>query len=142
MTAFDQNGIYQGDAETFKVKIGKEATIEVGGDGEAIFQPTGAGTSDDIFQTMNELKTALQNNDLVTIGQVMTKLESHFNHITSKISDLGSKTIRMELKERIFEDLKLANTESLSMIEDADLAAAVIDLKEFFMSHSLFDLVK
>jgi flagellar hook-associated protein 3 FlgL len=133
--AFDQNGIYRGDAEPFKIKISKESTIEVGGDGEALFQPTGQGTSDDIFQTMSDLKTALLNNNISGVQEAMTELESQFEHVTNKISSIGSRTIRMEVKERIFEDLKLVDTERLSMIEDADLAAAVIDLKEIEVAY-------
>ncbi|MCD6297532.1 MAG: flagellar biosynthesis protein FlgL, partial [Deltaproteobacteria bacterium] len=36
---------------------------------------------------------------------------------------------RMEIKENIFQDLKISNTERLSKIEDADIAEAIMDLK-------------
>ena len=37
--------------------------------------------------------------------------------------------IRMEVKEKIFQDLTLTNTDRLSKIEDADIPEAIIELK-------------
>ena len=126
---FSQGGTYNGDNNAFKVKIGKDTTVEVGSDGAAVFQPSGAGANDDIFQTLSDLKDALENNNVSGIQVAMSKLGDHLDQISNKISDIGSKTIRMEIKERIFQDLSLTNTDRLSKIEDADMAEAIIDLK-------------
>ena len=126
---FSTGGTYNGDNTAFTVKIGKDATVEVGSDGEAVFQPSGAGANDDIFQTLSDLKAALENNDVSGIQTVMGKLDAHFDHISSKISDVGSKMVRMENKENIFQDSKITNTDRLSKIEDADIAEAIIELE-------------
>jgi flagellar hook-associated protein 3 FlgL len=126
---FSTGGTYNGDNNAFTVKIGRDTTVEVGSDGEAVFQPSGAGANDDIFQTLSDLKTALENNDVSGIQTVMSKLDAHFDHISSKISDVGSKIVRMEIKENIFQDLKITNTDRLSKIEDADIAEAIIELE-------------
>lgn len=122
---FSQGGTYNGDNNPFTVKIGRGATVQVGSDGEAVFQASG----DDIFQTFSDLKAALEGNNVSGIQAAMSKLDDHFNHISTKISDIGSKMIRMEIKENIFQDLNLTNTDRLSNIEDADIAEAIIDLK-------------
>ncbi len=126
---FSQGGTYNGDNNAFKVKIGKDTTVEVGSDGAAVFQPSGAGANDDIFQTLSDLKDALENNNVSGIQVAMSKLDDHLDQISNKISDIGSKMIRMEIKEKIFQDLSLTNTDRLAKIEDADMAEAIIDLK-------------
>jgi flagellar hook-associated protein 3 FlgL len=126
---FSQGGTYNGDNNAFKVKIGKDTTVEVGSDGAAVFQPSGAGANDDIFQTLSDLKDALENNNVSGIQVAMSKLDDHLDQISNKISDIGSKMIRMEIKEKIFQDLSLTNADRLAKIEDADMAEAIIDLK-------------
>jgi flagellar hook-associated protein 3 FlgL len=126
---FSQGGTYNGDNNAFKVKIGKDTTVEVGSDGAAVFQPSGAGANDDIFQTLSDLKDALENNNVSGIQVAISKLDDHLDQISNKISDIGSKMIRMEIKEKIFQDLSLTNADRLAKIEDADMAEAIIDLK-------------
>lgn len=124
---FSQNGTYSGDSNPFTINIGRNTTIQVGSDGEAVFGTT--DESNDIFKTLNDLKTALTGNNVSGIQEAMTRLGNHFDHISSKISDLGSKMIRLEVKENILRDMDIANTERLSNIEDADITEAIMDLK-------------
>ncbi|MDY7037266.1 MAG: flagellar hook-associated protein FlgL [Thermodesulfobacteriota bacterium] len=132
---FSQNGAYNGDNNAFTIKIGKDATIVVGCDGEAVFQPSGAGSGDDIFQTLSDLKTVLENNNISGIQDAMTKLDNHIDYISTRVSDIGSKMLRMEIKEKVFQDLNITNTDRLSKIEDADITEAIINLKEKEMAY-------
>lgn len=118
---FSQDGAYNGDNNPFTIKIGRDAAVEVGSDGDSVFG--------DIFNTLSELKNDLENNNVSGIQAAMSKLDDHFNHISTKISDIGSKMIRMEIKENILQDLNITNTDRLSRIEDADITEAIIDLK-------------
>jgi len=120
-TPFTQGGVYNGDNNPFTVKMGRDATVEVGSDGDATF-----GT---IFTTLSDLKNALEGNEVSGIQAAMSNLDTHFDHISTKISEIGSKMVRMETKENIFQDLKITNTDRLSKIEDADITEAIIDLK-------------
>jgi flagellar hook-associated protein 3 FlgL len=115
---FEQGGTYNGDNSAFSIKISENSTIEIGSDGEAVF-----GT---VFSTLADLKTALESNDVSGIQDAMDKLDTHFDDISSKISDVGSKMNRMEIKDNILQSLNLSNTERLSAIEDADVAEALI----------------
>lgn len=83
-----------------------------------------------IFKTLIDLRDYLKTDDVSGIGRSMSRLDYHFENISAKISDIGSKIIRMEIKINIFQDLNLANTDRLSNIEDADIAEAIMDLKE------------
>jgi flagellar hook-associated protein 3 FlgL len=118
---FGQDGTYNGDNNPFTIKISQNSTIEVGSDGQAVF-----GT---VFSTLVDLKAALQSNDVGGIQDAMDKLGTHFDDISGKISDVGSKMNRMEIKDKIFQDLTFSNTERLSKIEDADIAEAVMNVK-------------
>ena len=118
---FDQYGNYSGDNNAFAIKISKNSTIEIGSDGDALF-----GT---VFGTLIDLKDALQNNDVGGIQDAMDNLNGHFDDITAKISDVGSKMNRMEIKDKIYQDFGFTNTERLSKIEDADIAEAIMNVK-------------
>ena len=118
---FDGDGTYNGDNHAFAIKIGNDTTVEVGSDGEAVF-----GT---LFTTLSDLKDALEGNDVGGISAAMTNLDNDFDHITAKISGIGSKMVRMDMKERIFQDWTVTSTERLSKIEDADMAAAILELQ-------------
>ncbi len=120
-TPFGSDGTYNGNNNAFTVKIGKDVTVEVGSDGDAVFG--------NIFSTMANLKTALETNNVGGIQDAISNLDVDFDHISAKISDVGSKMNRMDVKEKIFQDLNLANTDRLSKIEDADLAEAIMELK-------------
>lgn len=123
----DNSVTYHGDNNAFTVKTGKDATVQVGSDGQAVFGTF--GQPDDIFKIFNDLKTALENNDVSGIEAGMGDLDSRFDQVASRISDIGSKMLRMEIKENIFQDLNLTNTERLSRIEDADITEAILDLR-------------
>jgi flagellar hook-associated protein 3 FlgL len=118
---FDQTGAYYGDSDAFAIKISKNSTIEIGSAGDAVF-----GT---VFNTLTDLSDALQNNDVGGIQDAMENLDGHFDDIRTKISDVGSKMNRMEIKNKIYQDLNFTNTERLSNIEDADIAEAVMNVK-------------
>jgi flagellar hook-associated protein 3 FlgL len=117
---FDQDGTYNGDNNPFTIKISKNASVEIGSDGQAVF-----GT---VFDTLTNLKTALQSNDVNGIQDAIGKLDTNLNDITAKISDIGSKTNRMDIKKNIFQNLNLSDTTRLSNLQDADMAQAVMNV--------------
>lgn len=122
---FAMDGTYSGDNNPFTIKIGQTTTVEVGKDGEAVFKAPGL----DIFQIMTDFKTALENDDVGGIQDAIGELGGYYDHINTEISDVGSKTLRMLVKENIFNDIDISKRESLSQIEDADLAAAITELQ-------------
>ena len=124
---FNEDGSYNGNNNPFTIKTGRDATVTVGNDGEAVF-----GT---IFQTLSDLKDALEDNNVHGIEDAMTYLEDHFDNITTKISDIGSKATRMLIKEGILQDSKLCNTERLSKIEDVDITEAIIELESIEVAY-------
>ncbi len=119
--AFESDGTYNGDDRPFSVKTANSTVIQIGSDGEAVFS--------DIFTTFNDLITDLRTNDVDGILNSLDSLDLNFNDLSTKISDVGSKMNRLEIKENILQELAITNTERLSLIEDADIAEAVMNLK-------------
>lgn len=126
-TPFSPDGTYNGDDNPFKVKIGRDAVVEVGHDGAEVF-----GT---IFTTLSDLKTALEGNNVGGIQDAMGKLDNHFDQVSTEISDIGSKVIRMEIKENIYKDLSITNTSRLGEIEDVDMAEAIVELRSIEVAY-------
>ena len=118
---------YAGNDTAFSINIGKDTVITVGKDGKDIF---GANWDDsNIFKTFIDFKTSLENDDIKGIQEAMSQLDEHLKTINAGVSDIGGKSIRLDVKSEILADLELTNTERLSEIEDADLAEALIALK-------------
>ncbi|MBI9076822.1 MAG: flagellar hook-associated protein FlgL [Desulfatibacillum sp.] len=111
---------YDGDSTPFAVRISRESYVTVGGDGDAIFG--------DLFTTLSDLKTALENNDGAGVRDQMDKLDSAYDRIDGNISRIGGRGVRLDTRESILADIKLANTERLSSLEDVDYAEAAVHL--------------
>jgi len=120
---------YNGNNTPFTIKLGRDASAEIGGDGEAVFQPSGAGAGDDIFAVMKDLVASLQGNDVSGVQTAMTDLDSCFEHISGQIADVGSKMIRMEAKGTLLTDLDISTRERLSLIEEPEITEAILELK-------------
>ena len=126
---FDQAGTYNGDSNPFTVKIGRDTRVQVGSDGDTVFRNT--------LTAFSDLKTALESNDVAAIQTSMSDLDSSFDHMAAEISGIGSKMIRMDIKENILEDLKVANTARLSKIEDADIRETITQLKAMELAYQV-----
>lgn len=137
--------IYQGNDTAFQVQIAKDMNVAVGRVGTDIFGTWGNDLTDDgdpltdnwgdpdvgrdnIFKTLLDLKKHLENNEVDGIASTMDELDDQMDRIRSLISDSGAKSLRLETKETIIQDLKLTYTDRKSSIEDADMAEAIMDL--------------
>ena len=124
---FELDGTYNGNDIPFAIRAGNDSLVQIGIDGEAIFA--------DIFTTLDDLATALQNDDIDAVNTVMTELDLHLESVSTTVSDVGSKMNRMEVKKNILADLSLSNTERLSEIEDVDFVEATMKLKAVEMAY-------
>ncbi len=82
-----------------------------------------------IFETLFDLKEYLATDDEDGISRTMTRLDTHFNSITSVLSDIGIKSNRLEVRKQVSSETKLTLTERKSMIEDADVVESIMDLQ-------------
>jgi len=112
---------YGGNSVPFKIKTGRDMTVDVGHDGETVFR--------DIFATLIDLKDSLEANDVDGINTVLGELNTEFDAVGSKISRNGVKTVRMDTRENIITELNFRYKENQSEIEDVDLAEAIMNLE-------------
>jgi flagellar hook-associated protein 3 FlgL len=119
--------VYAGNDTAFSINIGKDTVLSVGKDGEDIF---GENWDDsNIYKTFIDLKESLETNDFAGIQSAMGNLDEHLKTINAHVSDIGGKSIRLDVKSKIVGDLELSDTERMSDLEDADLAEAIVALK-------------
>jgi flagellar hook-associated protein 3 FlgL len=76
-----------------------------------------------------DFKTALEGNDIDRIQGTLDKLENHLATTRMAISESGTNMIRLDLRESVITDLQITYAERKSVLEDADLAEAVMKLK-------------
>ena len=124
---FEQDGTYNGNDIPFSIKTSNDRVVQIGGNGEAIFG--------DIFSTLDDLAVALQGDDIAGINTAMDRLDQHAEHVSTHVSDVGSKMNRMEVKKNILEGLTISNTKRLSQIVDADIVEAAMNLKSVEMAY-------
>ena len=124
---FELDGTYNGNDIPFAIRAGNDSLVQIGSDGEAIFA--------DILTTLDDLGNALQNDDIDAINTAMTDLDLHAEKVSTRVSDVGSKMNRMEIKKNILADLSISNTGRLSEIEDADFVEAAMNLKSVEMAY-------
>ncbi len=118
---FDDDGTYNGNSTAFRIKIGNATAVSVGSVGEEVF---GA-----VFTTLQDLKTALETDDVGGITDALDRLGDDSDRISGYRSEIGAKGLRMEIKKKIFLDLTISGAERLSGIEDADMAEAITRLQ-------------
>ena len=117
---------YNGSTTDFSIKIGSKLNIAIGKVGTDIFGDN--WDDNNIFKALVDLKGYLESNDVAGIQDIMGRLDEHMTKINAEVSEIGGKTIRMQVKENIIEDLKLNYTDRKSQLEDADITEAMIDL--------------
>ncbi len=82
-----------------------------------------------VFETLIDLKGFLETNDMDGLQRTITRLDTHYNSITSVISDLGVKANRIDVSKQVNAESKLTITERKSMIEDADIVESIMKLQ-------------
>ena len=112
---------YTGNSTAFAIKSGKDSTIDVGHDGDALFS--------NLLSSMISLYNALASNDTAGIGNGIDNLDTDFNTINNAVADIGAKGVRIETKEKIIVDLKLSYSDNKAEIEEADIIEAITKLQ-------------
>ncbi len=82
-----------------------------------------------LFKTLVDLKEYLQNNDVEGLNRTISRLDTHYDHMLSTISDNGHKENRLLTREMIISELKFVYTERQTTLEDADYIEAISNLQ-------------
>lgn len=88
-----------------------------------------------VFKTLFDLKDYLSQNNVDGIIRSTTRLETHFNHITSSVADTGIKYNRLEIKNQIMTDIGLTLTERRVNLEEADIIDTIMKLNSLEVAY-------
>ncbi len=80
--------------------------------------------SDDSSNTLNSF--GIQNQGLT---KVLDDLDGVLTSLSTQIADFGARANRITIQNQIYSNLELANQESLSEVQDADLTEVILQLK-------------
>ncbi|HON24175.1 MAG TPA: flagellar hook-associated protein FlgL [Syntrophales bacterium] len=114
-------GYYRGNGDDLSVALGKDTAAVYNVTGEAAFTDRGPGKVD-VFQTLADLKAALENNKPGDVAAQLDKLEKGREQINLAISKCGTAANRMEMTKNSLEKLSENMTTMIADIEDADIA--------------------
>ena len=121
-------GYYNGDGEDLASEVGKDLSINYNITGETVFTDQGDGTVD-IFQTLNDLKTALSTNDAAGIVDTLTPLNEVQNQINRYVGRCGTRTNSLDTSSSTLVEMDVRITGLTSNIEDADVAKLVTEFQ-------------
>lgn len=122
----DAGGVvtYAGDANPVSRRIGAEDNVRVDVSGPEIFGPDGT----DLFTIVAEIARKLTA-DPEALGVELDRLDVALSRITTSLADVGSRFNRLETGLRTNRDAGLGLQDSLSQIENVDMARAMVDLQ-------------
>lgn len=130
-------GFYQGNDDALYITINRGMSIAFNITGADTF--TGSGSLGvDVFKTLNDLKAALENDDVQKISDQMENLEKAQEQVILSQSLCGTKANHIEIAKTSLETLDEKITSLLSNAEDADLAelATLLSMKEVALQAS------
>jgi flagellar hook-associated protein 3 len=109
--------------------IGADMGFVTFSDTNGVSQNGAAGVQWGVFKTLLDLKDYLEAGDVEGLQRSMTRLDTDFNHIINTIAEIGSRDIRIDIKQTVMDDLSLRYEENRSRLEDADILKAISDLQ-------------
>jgi flagellar hook-associated protein 3 FlgL len=114
---------YNGNDTPFSIKVGIDTSVTVGANGEEIFR--------EIFETLIDAKLGIDGGtyDTEDIEDAIDDIEDQLDTLTAAVSDITFAMTQFDVKEKILEDLHLAYEDEKTLIQDADINEAVVNLK-------------
>ena len=116
---------YAGDGRPVNRTVADGVVIDVAVAGPAAFGPDGDG----VLDHLDALATALRSGDQAGIQAGIDTLATDMDRITSSLSDVGARTLRIEQAAQRAADTELELTNSLAEVENTDLPKAMVELQ-------------
>lgn len=116
---------YAGSTTEMEVDIGDGRSAKIGFDGNSIAQ---GSAGQHVFDVLDDLITAVLagDDDAITLGR--QDLEEAFNRAISAQTVLGNDMQEIDAQKLRLQQMKLAGTERLSKVEDANMAEAITSM--------------
>jgi len=96
----------------------------------------------DVFTTLAELRDLMRNNKDMPdsevrdrIANLLPEVDSAHNAVLDGLRELGFRSSSMDVLQNRVEGLRISRTESLSLVEDTDIAASILELQRQDLSY-------
>ncbi len=124
----DPVGAYQGTASTRQMLHPSGTLFSIARTAQQIFDDPNPDKN--VFDAVNGLRTALQNNDLNAAIAALTKVRTAEVHLNNQLAFYGSvqNQVAEALDFTFKQELRLRN--QMSELQDADMTTAILDLNE------------
>lgn len=116
---------YAGDGNPVNRTIAEGVAVDVQLDGRAAFGADG----DNVFDHLTALAAALRSGDAAAASSSASVLAADSERVSTARTDVGSRTLRIELAATRAADAELTLTNSLAEIENTDLPQAMVELQ-------------
>ena len=100
------------------------------------------GGTFDVFTTLAELRDLLRNEQGQStetvrnlIGDLLSEVDNSHNAVLDGLRELGFRSSSMDVLQNRVEGLRISRTESLSLVEDTDMAASILELQRQDLSY-------
>jgi flagellar hook-associated protein 3 FlgL len=125
---------WEGNPKPIQYEIGNDLKLPISINGNELFMVQPDATDPTInksgfFDTLDQLKTDLDNNNTAGIESAIGDLEKLADNVLNQRASLGAKSNRMTALRDQLDVTSLNMSDNLSKIEDADFAKSVIDFK-------------
>ncbi|MDO9584044.1 MAG: flagellar hook-associated protein FlgL [Desulfomicrobium sp.] len=100
---------------------------------QPVFSDSDVGKN--IMVTVGKLVAALENNDQQGCGEALDALKKGHQYFTTQLASVGARENRLDVADTVLSGLKLNETERMSNVEDADLAALLTELANQQLSY-------
>src|ERR1051326_5197178 len=117
---------YQGNEGINQVQIGEGRTIQVNVPGDQIFQ----GAGGDVFKSLQDLVTALNNGDLTAISNATTEVGNSLNYLSNQRVFYGNATNQLNSNQSFLQQEKVNLQSQQNTVDGVDLAKAATDLSQ------------
>ncbi|BFJ02609.1 flagellar hook-associated protein FlgL [Priestia megaterium] len=107
--------------DPFSVEVSKGIQLRVNIHPENIF-------GQDAFDLMNNVQTAFEQNDVNSLKDLSTQVDTQLSTLLAERSELGARSNRLELIENRLDSQEITATKMLSNNEDADIEQVITDL--------------
>ena len=127
--AYNSSGTYTGTAYpggSIAVEIDSGSTVEINMTGDRVFGSSAYGV--DILGTLNNLESALEDNNLQGINTATSNLESAMEQLNNTRAEVGARINRVETAKSYLSKLKFDLTGYKSETEDVDIVKIITDL--------------
>lgn len=123
--AYDSAGTFIGTSGAVNRTVGAGVSVRVDVDGPTVFGAAGSS----VFDDLSALSTALSTNNTAGITAGITALSGHLDKLTTTLSDVGTRYLRLQQADQAAQDKHLTLSNSLATIEGTDLPKATVELQ-------------